>query len=144
MACKITFELLTESQTGTIGNDWKYELEAKIFSGRRIGEGTIKVKKHDLESGDTQKPPGPPAPMVLPAGEPGDDIRVALKLSVAEVDLFENDTGEMSTELRYTCPPAGSNPIVEERELSVGVVEQPSGIGTAEFTLCFQVTLAAE
>jgi len=141
MACQITFQLLTESQEGTIGNDWKYELEAKIFSGKRIGQGTIRVRKHTLESGDKLEPPGPPDPLVLPAGEPGDNIRVELHLSVAEVDLIENDTGDMSTTLKLTCPVAGGSPVVQEHELSVGVTEQPSGIGTAEFTLAIRITL---
>ena len=31
MACKATISLLSESQEGTIGDDWRYSLEAKIF-----------------------------------------------------------------------------------------------------------------
>ena len=143
MACKITIQLLTESQEGTIGNDWKYDLEAKIFSGRKIGEGTISVRKHNLESGEKREPPGPPEPLVLPAGEPGDNLRVELKLSVAEVDLFENDTGEMSSTIKLTCPAEGRSPVVHEREISVGVTEQPSGIGGAVFKLALRMTLEA-
>ena len=142
MACKITILLLSESQQGTIGNDWKYDLEAKIFSGRRIGEGTIRVAKHTLESGHKlEPPPGPPEPLVLPAGEPGGKIRVDLRLSVAEVDLIENDTGEMTSLIKLTCPGAGGPPVVHECEISVGVTEQPSGFGSAAFKLALRMTV---
>jgi hypothetical protein len=142
MACKITILLLSEGQEGNIGNDWKYELEAKIFSGPRIGMGTIRVPKHTLESGiNLEPPPGPPEPLVLPAGEPGGRIRVDLRLSVEEVDVIENDTGAMSTSIKLTCPGAGEPPVVHEREISVGVSEQPSGFGSASFTLAFRMTV---
>jgi len=142
MACKITILLVSESQEGTIGNDWKYDLEAKIFSGPRIGMGTISVRKHTLESGQKlEPPPGPPEPLVLPAGEPGGKIRVDLRLSVAEVDLIENDTGMMSTSIRLTCPGTGEPPVVHDRKISVGVSEQPSGIGSASFKLALRLTV---
>ncbi len=142
MACKITILLLSESQEGTIGNDWKYDLEAKIFSGRRIGNGTISVPKHTLESGHKlEPPPGPPKPLVRPAGEPGGKINVDLRLSVAEVDLIENDTGEITSLIKLTCPGAGEPPVVDERELSVGVTEQPSGFGSASFKLALRMTV---
>jgi hypothetical protein len=144
MACKITILPLSESQEGTIGNDWKYSLEAKIFSGPRIGKGTISVPKHRLDSGQTQEPPGPPRPLVLPAGEAGGEINVDLRLSVAEVDLLHNDTGEANSFFKLTCPAAGDGPVVDEREISVGVTEEPSGIGNAVFKLAIRMTLENE
>jgi hypothetical protein len=145
MACKITILLLSESQEGTIGNDWKYDLEAKIFSGPRIGKGTISVPKHTLESGQKlEPPPGPPEPLVLPAGEPGGNIQVDLRLSVAEVDVIEDDKAEMPTGIKLTCPGIGEPPVVYEREISVGVSEQPSGIGSANFKLAFRMTVENE
>lgn len=144
MASRITISLLSESQTGTIGNDWKYSVEAKIFSGALTGKGTIKVAKHRLDSGETQVPPGPPKPLVLPAGEPGAKIRVDLRFKVAEVDLFQNDTAEMPTSFRLTCPEAGGEPVVEDREISLGVEEEPSGIGHAVFKIAYRVTLESD
>lgn len=141
MSCKITIELLSESQEGTIGNDWKYSLEAKTFSGARLGKGKISVAKHILESGDKRNPPGPPETLVLPAGEPGAEVSLDIRLAVAEVDILENDTGELASSFKLTCPAAGAPPVIEERELSVGVTEQPSGIGTATFTLGYRLTL---
>ena len=144
MACKITISLLSESQEGTIGNDWKYSVEAKIFSGALTGKGTIKVPKHRLDSGKPQVPPGPPEVLVLPAGEAGAEIRVGLRFKVAEVDLFQNDTGEMPISFNLTCPPAGGAAVVEEREVSIGVEEEPSGIGHAIFKLAYRVTLESD
>ena len=144
MACKITISLLSESQEGTIGNDWKYSIEAKIFSGALTGKGTIKVPKHRLDSGKPQVPPGPPEVLVLPAGEAGAAIRVDLRFKVAEVDLFKNDTGEMPTSFKLACPPVGGAAVVEEREVSIGVEEEPSGIGHAIFKLAYRVTLESE
>jgi len=144
MACTITISLLTESQEGTIGNDWKYEVQAKVFSGALAGKGTIKVPKHRLDSGKPQSPPGPPEPLVLPAGEPGADIRVALRFKVAEVDLFKNDKGEMTASFNLTCPPPGGAALVEERDVSIGVEEEPSGIGHAVFKLAYRVTLQSD
>jgi len=141
MAGKITISLLSESQEGTIGNDWKYDVEAKVISGTRANKGTITVPKHRLDSGKTQVPPGPPEALVLPAGEPGATVRVGLHVKVAEVDLFKNDTGEMTASFKLTSPPAGGAAVVEEREISIGVEEQPSGIGHAVFKLACRVTV---
>ncbi len=144
MACKITILLLSESQKGTIGNDWKYSFEARIFSGALTGEGTISVPTHRLDSGKTQVPPGPPEALVLPAGEAGAGILVDLRLKVAEVDPLMNDTAEMPTSFKLTCPAAGGAPVVEEREISLGVEEEPSGIGHAVFKLAYRVTLESD
>lgn len=145
MACKLTLSLVSETQTGTIGNDWKYSLEALIFGTRvshaLISQGTIDVPKHRLDSGKTQVPPGPPQKLVLPAGEAGAQIRVDLRVKAAEVDPFMNDTGEMTTSFKMTCPAEGDAAVVEEREISLGVEEEPSGIGHAVFKLAYRLTL---
>ncbi len=144
MASKLTISLLSESQKGTIGNDWKYSLEAKVFSGGLKGKGTVSVAKHTLDSGKTQAPPGPPEALVLAAGEPGAEISVDLRLSVAEVDLLRNDTGEKTHSFKLTSPAAGGTPLVDERELSIGVSEEPSGIGNAVFKLAIRLSLASD
>jgi hypothetical protein len=147
MACKATISLLSESQEGTIGDDWKYSLEAKIFgagaSHALMGKGTIRVPKHRLDSGKTQEPPGPPEVLVLPAGEPGHEVLVDLRIKVAEVDLFQNDTAETTSSFKMTCPAAGAA-VAVERETSLGVDEQPSGVGHAVFKLAYRVTLESD
>lgn len=144
MASKLTISLLSESQKGTIGNDWKYSLEAKVFSGGLQGKGTISVPKHTLDSGKTQAPPGPPEAMEIAAGEPGTEVSLDLRLAVAEVDLLQNDTAEKSYSFKLMCPAAGSTPLVEERELTIGVSEEPSGIGNSVFKLALRLTLASD
>ena len=145
MACKLTVSLLSESQTGTIGNDWTYSLEVRVFrtDGDRAltGEGTISVPKHTLDSGKTQLPPGPPDALVLPAGEAGGGIFVDLRLAVAEVDLLQNDTADTTASFKMRCPAAGGPAVVEEREVWVSVAEQPSGVGRAVFRLNYRASL---
>jgi len=51
MAFKVTISVLSESQEGDIGDDWKFELNAKVFNEGLAGEGVIKVKKHNLPAG---------------------------------------------------------------------------------------------
>jgi len=148
MACKITMSLLSESQTGTIGNDWKYSLEVKVLrtdaSRALTGQGTISVPKHRLDSGKTQVPPGPPEALVLPAGEAGAGILVDMRINVVEVDLLQNDVAETTASFKMTCPAAGGPAVVEEREIWVSVPEQPSGIGRAVFKLAYRVTLESD
>ncbi len=148
MSSRITISLLSESQTGTIGNDWKYTLEAKVFgtgqSHALAGKGRIRVPKHRLDSGKTQVPPGPPEALVLEAGEPGAEVLVDLRIKVAEVDLFQNDTAETTTSFKLTCPAPGAAAVVEEREVSLGVHEEPSGVGHAVFKLAYRVTAESD
>ena len=145
MACKITISLLSESQKGTIGNDWKYSLEAKVFGIRgnhaMIGEGTIEVPKHRLDSGQTQEPPGPPKPLVISGAKPGAEILVDMRIKATEVDVLQDDTAELTTSFRTTCPEVGAPAVVVEREVSVGVEEEPSGVGLAVFKLRYRVTI---
>ena len=142
MPSALTVTVLTESQEGTIGDDWKYTLEAKVYSGALQGKDQISVAKHNLGSGVTQEPPGPPAPMVIPAADPGSEIQVDLRLLAEEVDLLRNDTGEKPMSFSMTCPPAGET-LIDEREISVGVSENPSGSGNAVFVLSLRLELAS-
>ena len=40
MSCTLTMKLVSESQEGNIGEDWRYLLEAKVFHGALAGEAT--------------------------------------------------------------------------------------------------------
>lgn len=136
MACRLIMTLLTESQQGNIGDDWKYDLEAKVFSEGLKGTGTIRVKKHTLASGATQEPPGPPAPVEIPAGSGGVELMIRLTLIATEVDFFKSDTGETQVNFHMPAPSPGTPPIVRETEVSVGVRESPGLIDeTAVLTL---------
>lgn len=149
MSCKITFSFLSESLTGDIGDDWRYSLNVKVFgagdgSHARISQGTLEVPEHKLTPGTTQEPPGPPAPLVLSAGEAGGDIRVEMRFKAVEVDPVRNDTAETTASFKTSCPSKGAPAVVEERKISLGIDEAPVGLGTAILDLVYQVTLQSD
>lgn len=142
MAFKVTISVLSESQEGDIGDDWKFDLSAKVFNEGLQGEGRIKVKKHNLPAGVVQDPPGPPEPLVLPAGDGTDQILVRLALTATEVDLFQNDSGTVENDLTCPCPSEEENITAHQTELSVGVRESPGFLNqVAVFTLKLRVVI---
>ena len=128
---KLIFSILQEGHEGPIGEDWRYWVEAKVFNQGLKGQGTIKVKKHILPSGTIQQPPGPPAPIEIPAGDCGLPVKIKLTLEATEVDLFRNDVGKTDIDMTLQCPGPGEAPLVHEKEISVGVVESPALTGEA-------------
>lgn len=143
MEGKVTFSVLTESHEGRIGDDWRYWVEAKVFNQGLQGQGKIEVKKHDLPSGVTQAPPGPPAPIEMPAGDYNNQLKIKLTLEATEVDLFRNDVGKTDIDLHLDCPKPGEDPRVFEKEVSVGVVESPGITGeTSIITLMIRLVLS--
>ena len=142
MAFKVTISILSESQEGDIGDDWKFDLNVKTFNEGLQGEGTIKVKKHHLPAGVVQDPPGPPEPLVLPAGEGEDHVLVRLKLKATEVDLFQNDTATIEKDLTCHCPSAEDRISALQSDLSVGVRESPGFLNqVAIFTLKLRIVI---
>ena len=144
MEGKVIFSVLTENHEGPIGEDWRYWIEAKVFNQGLKGQGVIKVAKHSLPSGTTQEPPGPPAPIELPAGDCSNEIKIKLTLEATEVDLFKNDVGKTDIDLTLKCPKPGKTPRVHDHEVSVGVVESPGITGeTSILTLLVRLELAS-
>jgi len=142
MEGKVTFSILTENHEGPIGEDWRYWIEAKVFNRGLQGQGTINVEKHNLPSGTTQAPPGPPEPIEIPAGDHNNQLKVKLTLEATEVDLFRNDVGKTDIDLYLDCPGPGESQRVHEREISVGVVESPGITGeTSIVTLKIRLVL---
>jgi len=129
MTATVTFSILQESHEGPIGDDWKYWVEVKVFNQGLKGTGKIQVKKHSLPSGVTQTPPGPPAPLVLAAGDSGEKVKFKLNLEATEVDLFKNDVGQTNFDIHLDCPKPGEEPLVHEQDISVGVIESPGITG---------------
>ncbi len=145
MAAKVIFSILTENHEGPIGDDWRYWVEAKVFNQGLKGKGKIEVKKHSLPSGTTQEPPGPPAPLELPAGEGGQRVHVKLTLQATEVDLFRNDVGKVDIDVRLECPGSGEEPLVHDGKISVGVVESPGITGeTSIVTLAYRLVFSCD
>lgn len=121
MEGKITLSVLSEGHEGNAGNDWKYQLEAKVFNRGLKGQGLIQVAKHGLPSGVTQAPPGPPAPVEILVGDCSNEIKIKLRLEASEVDFFRNDVGLTDIDLHLKCPGPGAEPLVHDHDLSVGV-----------------------
>lgn len=117
----VTISVLSESHEGSAGTHWKYQLEAKVFNRGLKGKGIIEVGKHTLPSGTTQAPPGPPAPVEIPAGDYSNEIKIKLRLEAHEVDFFRNDVGLTDIDLYLACPDPGTDPLVHEQDVSVGV-----------------------
>lgn len=142
MAFKVTISILSETQEGDIGDDWRFELNVKIFNEGLADEGNFKVKKHTLTAGTVQDPPGPPAPLVLKGGDGEEHILVRLKLKATEVDLFQNDTGIVESDLTCPCPSAEDRISAHQTDLSVGVRESPGFLNSvAIFTLKLRVVI---
>jgi hypothetical protein len=141
MSGKVTVSVLSERQDGKIGDDWKYDLEVKIFNQGLKGKGSISVAKHALASGVKMVPHGAPPALELNAGEAGSELKVWLKLVATEVDMFRNDSGESELNFTLACPRPGEAPLVMEKEISCGVTEKPV---VADNTSIFQLVVRLE
>ena len=125
MTFKLTMSLVSESQQGDCGDDWMYELEAKAFCEGLKGGAIIKAPKHRLEPGEVLKPYGSPEPVLLFEGECGDEVLVRLMLTATEVDMFINDVGKVSKDIRIEMPGPVNPRVTREVEIAAGVRESP-------------------
>lgn len=145
MTCSLTMTLISETQAGEIGDDWKYEITAKVFNSKLEGEATVSVPKHNLPSGVVREPHGSPAPVPLFSGECSGELLVRIHLKATEVDLFVNDVGEASKDLAIDCPGPGGGKVTKEIDVDVGVRESPGIVPkTAVFTSRIRFTLVCE
>lgn len=125
MTCKLVMTLLSESQEGECGDDWKYDVEVKVFNEGQKGEGKISIPKHILPVDVSQPPFGNPEPVVVYSGDCLTELKVRLHLTATEVDLFMNDVGTASMEFKMECPGPGVNNITKEVDITAGVREAP-------------------
>ncbi|MGD9020994.1 MAG: hypothetical protein PVF46_04300 [Lysobacterales bacterium] len=125
MAGKVTFSVLGESHEGSVGSDWRYWIEVKVFNRGLKGHGRIEVPKHNLPSGVTQEPPGQPAVLEMPVGDCNDNVKIKIRAEATEVDLFSNDSGLADIDVILDFPTAGEAPLVQERDICIGVSESP-------------------
>ncbi len=145
MTCSLTVTLISEHQVGDCGNEWKYDLEVKVFNQGLKGEGKISVPKHTLVVDAVEKPSGRPGPLILSAGERTGELLVKVNLTATEIDQFVNDIGKTNMEFRLNCPDVGGASVTREVEISAGVREAP-GIRNLNsiFTLKVRFDLVCE
>ena len=125
MSCTLTMKLVSESQEGNIGEDWRYDLDVRVSSGEQKGQGRVKVPKHNLPSGLVQEPHGSPEPQVVFRGDCVDALRVDMRLVATEVDVFVNDVGKVRKELIIKCPGVSGATVTKDCDIDVSVREMP-------------------
>lgn len=125
MNCTLTAALISETQEGDIGEDWKYTLSVKAFEDDLDGEATISVPKHKLPAGAVREPFGSPTPVQVFSGECERGFLVRMVLTATEVDMFINDVGKAEKELRIDCPGPGGGKVTKEIDIAAGVRESP-------------------
>lgn len=142
MNCTLTAALISETQEGDIGEDWKYTLSVKAFEDDLDGAATISVPKHSLPAGDVREPFGSPAPVQVFSGECKRGFLVRMLLTATEVDMFINDVGKVEKELRIDCPGPGGGKVTKEIDIAAGVRESPGILPkNAVFTVRVRLTL---
>lgn len=142
MSCKLTMSLISESQEGNCGDDWKYDLDVKVFLQGLKGEGQFNVPKHTLPVGVVEPPHGSPEPQVIFEGDCTDEILVRMELTATEVDMFKNDVGKASKDVRMQCPGAGGDSVTKDVDIAAGVRESPGILNkNSVFTLRVRFTM---
>ena len=145
MTCKLIMTLVSEYQEGECGVDWKYDLDVKVFHEGLKGEGRISVPKHILAAGVVKEPFGSPEPMVIFTGECLTELLVKMELTATEVDLFVNDVGKASKEIRIECPGPHTVKVSKEVDIAAGVREAPAVLNKQSiFTVRVRFTLTCD
>ena len=145
MTCKLTMTLVSEHQEGDCGEDWKYDLDVKVFHEGLKGEGRVSVPKHNLAAGSVKEPYGSPEPEVVFAGECLTELLVRLELTATEVDLFVNDVGKASKDVTIECPGPHGDKVTKEVDIAAGVREAPAILNkNSVFTVRVRFTLTCD
>jgi hypothetical protein len=145
MTCTLTMMLISETQEGNIGEDWKYDLAVKVFNENLVGEATVSVPKHNLPTGVIREPHGAPAAIELLSGECKGRLLVRMELTATEVDMFVNDVGTAGKDLAIDCPGPGGGKVTKEVDVAAGVRESPGIVPkTAVFTVRARFTLTCD
>lgn len=125
MTCRLVMTLLSENQEGECGEDWKYDVEVKVFNEGLKGSGKISVPRHNLPVHATEPPFGNPEPEVVYSGDCLTELLIRLHLTATEVDLFVNDVGHASMEFKMECPGPSVKTVTKEVDITAGVREAP-------------------
>ena len=145
MSCTLTMTLISESQEGNIGEDWKYDLDVKVSTAGQKGQGKVKVPKHNLPSGEIREPHGSPPAQVIFSGDCVGELKVGMRLVATEVDMFVNDVGKVSKDLVIQCPGVAGTTLTRDCDIDVVVREMPRILPQkALFTLRVRFTLRCD
>ena len=145
MTCKLTMTLISEHQEGNCGEDWKYDLDVKVFHEGLKGEGQVSVPKHILPVGVVKEPHGSPQPQVVFTGECLTELLVRMELTATEIDLFVNDVGKASKDITIACPGPHGDKVTKEVDMVAGVKEAPSILNkNAVFTVRVRFSLTCD
>jgi len=137
--------LISEYQEGECGEDWKYQLDVKVFHEGLKGEGQVNVPKHNLVAGVVKQPWGSPEPVIVFAGECLTELLVKMQLTATEVDLFVNDVGKASKEIRIECPGPHGDKVTKEVDIAANVREAPAILNkNSVFTVRVRFTLTCD
>jgi hypothetical protein len=141
MGCKIGVSLISERVDGDIGDDWEYDVEARISNHPGSQPGRIEVENHKLTPGVMRELPGTYS-TELDAGPCGSDANLELHLQARELDWVFSDVGDHKTTIRVECPGPGAEPLEMSREVAVRVEEKPLVLGGAA-TLILMIRITA-
>jgi len=125
MTCKLTMTLISETQQGNIGEDWKYQLDVKVLAPDAEGKGSVSVPKHNLPAGEIREPHGAPPPQTIFSGDCSGQLTVRMHLTAIEVDVFVNDVGRKKKDLIIDCPGPAGGRVTKEVDIAVDVRESP-------------------
>lgn len=141
MGCKIDVSLISERVDGDIGDDWEYDVEARILDHPGSQSGRIEVENHKLTPGIMRELPGTHS-TELDAGPCGSEVDIELHLQARELDWVFSDVGDHKTTIRVVCPGPGAEPLELSREVAVRVEEKPLVLGGAA-TLILMIRITA-
>ncbi len=103
------------------------------------------MPKHNLVSGQVLEPHGAPEPQIVYRGDCLTELLVRAHLTATEVDMFVNDVGEVSRDIKIECPGPAGHKVTKEVDISVRVKEAPAILNkSAIFTVRVRFTLSCE
>ena len=145
MTCKLLMTVISEHQEGECGEDWKYDLEVKVYHEGLKGEGRVSVPKHKLSGGEVKEPYGAPEPQVVFTGECLTELLVRMELTATEVDLFVNDVGKANKDITIECPGPLGHKVTKEVDVATEVREAPAILNKSSvFTVRVRFTLTCD